>query len=867
MTQRKWLMPWLLLAGLFLGAPAVRAGDDETRPGQTYVVLVGIDKYKDPQIKSRQHAEADAQALYDLFTSKDHLGVTADHIKLLLGSADAKRHSDKATRANVLSAVAWLEKNAKPNDLVIFGYFGEGAPLGERSVYFTIDSTVQNRAKDAVAGAELEGHLEKVATERFLALIDVNFLGFDPGKTPMPDFNNNSLVRDFLGSDDTRETTPSRVVMLPNNGLKPSLDLAKHGILAQVILDGMRGRADAEGYEPDGNITVNELIKYVRKQLPELAREHGTSDEEKSQTPVIIEAQADDFVVDYNPAAHARAEQRLKSFKTIAVDKDLPKDVMEEGLHLLTQMPKLEAKQALRKAYQQLADKKLDVEAFLAKRKDIEESMKLTDSDARQFALTVLRGAKMVRDGFFKETNQGTMIDHAIEGLYKGVNEKIPSSLKEKLDGVKGLRDAELIRLLADSRQHLGKREDLARGKDVSYALNAMLTKIDKHTYYYDPDAARRLTQDTSGKFKGIGVQIRKNNVKDQLEVVTPILGSPAYKAGLRAKDIITTIVREVDERGKKLKEPELLSTKGMTTEDAVKKILGEAGTPVKLIVEREGEKEPLEFNLIRGAVEVESVLGFKRDDKDKWNYVIDPENRICYVRLTQFSDNTAHELEKLMKKLAKAGIKGFVLDLRFNPGGLLDSAIKISDLFIDDGMIVTVRPRNQPEMSYVGKSDGSYTTFPMVVLVNGGSASASEIVSACLQDHGRAIVVGSRSYGKGSVQTIHSFDTAAGRGKLKLTTATFWRPSGRNLNRASTKGRDEDAWGVTPNAGYELKLGTKELYDLQEHLRDEEIIHPPGYVPSASKTDFRDRQLEMALEYLRGQMRTAAQGTKKSGG
>ncbi len=557
----------------------------------------------------------------------------------------------------------------------------------------------------------------------------------------------------------------------------------------------------------------------------------------------------------------------MQAFKTLAADKNLPKDVAQEGEHLLSEMPKLEAQQSLRKAYQQLADSKLDVDAFLAKRKAILEQTKLPERDASQFAMTVLRGARLVRDGFFKDTNQGTMIDNAIEGLYKAINEKVPPSLKDKLSGIKTMKEVELLRVLSEARQQLGKREDLDKGKDISYALNAMLTKIDKHTYYYDPDAAKALARDTSGKFSGIGVQIRKNNVKDQLQVVTPIFGSPAYKAGLKANDIIATIIREVDENGKKLPEPETIPTKGLTTEDAVKKILGKAGTPVRLMIEREGAKEPLEFNLIRGSVEVETVLGHKRNVDDTWNYVIDPDNKICYVRLTQFSDNTARDLEKLMKQLYKAGIKGFVLDLRFNPGGLLDSAIKISDLFIDDGLIVTIRPRGAAEMSYVGKADGSYTTFPMVVLVNGGSASASEIVSACLQDHGRCIVAGSRSYGKGSVQTIHSFDTGAGKGKLKLTTATFWRPSGRNLNRASTKGKEEDEWGVTPNAGFNLKLGTKEQYDLQEHLRDQEIIHPPGYVPSASKTDFRDRQLEMALEYLRGQIKTASQANKKPGG
>ena len=184
--------------------------------------------------------------------------------------------------------------------------------------------------------------------------------------------------------------------------------------------------------------------------------------------------------------------------------------------------------------------------------------------------------------------------------------------------------------------------------------------------------------------------------------------------------------------------------------------------------------------------------------------------------------------------------------------------------------MIVTVRPRTGPETSYIGRSDGSYTAFPMVCLVNGYSASASEIVAACLQDHGRAIVIGSRSYGKGSVQTIHSFDS----GVLKLTTATYWRPisdpkTGKgNINKPSTSGKEEDEWGVTPNPGYALKLPTKELNELQDFQRDREIIHRPDKrSKNPPTTEFRDRQLDMALDYLRGQIRTAAKANGKKEG
>ena len=350
-------------------------------------------------------------------------------------------------------------------------------------------------------------------------------------------------------------------------------------------------------------------------------------------------------------------------------------------------------------------------------------------------------------------------------------------------------------------------------------------------------------------------MQIRKKTTRDQLLVITPIMGSPAYKAGLKAGDIITTIISDVDpQTGTAYDKPQIIPTKGMTTEDAVKKIAGKEGTKVKILVERDGVAKPIEFTLTRRTIEVESVLGHKHDAKDQWDYVIDPENKICYVRLTQFSENTYGELEKVMKELYKQGIKGFILDLRFNPGGLLDSSIKIADLFVDDGLIVTVRHRDGSETSYVGRSDGSYTTFPMVCLVNSGSASASEIVSACLQDQGRAIIMGSRSYGKGSVQTIHGFDN---KSIIKLTSATFWRPSGRNLNRGNAKQKNDDPaeWGVKPNDGFAINLSTKDENDLFDHLREAEIIRAG---PEA-KSEFRDRQLDMAVDYLRGQIRTAA--------
>ena len=863
MFKRMW-MGFLVLVAAVQSAP-LRAADE---PAQPYVVLVGIDKYNDAQIKPRKHAEADARALYDLYTSKDNLGVDAKHIKLLLGTPDEKRPSEPATRANILKALTWIEKTARRDDLVVFAFFGNGAPLGERAVYFAKDSTFKNRAKDAVASGDIENILDNLQSQRFIAFVDCDFLGFEAGKEPQPDPNLANFYREFLGNEDAKDpkaSDPSRAVFLANSGLKPSLNLGTHGIFATAVTEGLKGRADSDGYEADGNITVGELAKFVRKEQHSLALQHGTSDEEKGQMPYILEGQTNDFVVSHNPKAYPKAQARLKDFDKLAMDKMLEKALAEEGHNLLARMPKLEAQQNLRKAYQKLIDGTTDVAAFQTERREILEQTKLSDRDASSYALTVLKAAKVVRQGYVKDVTQAALVDYAVRGIFKNINEKMPSAIKDRLDNVKGMKEAELLKLLADARQHLGKREDLDKGKDITHSLHSMLHKLDKHTDYIDPDTIKKLDDDIRGHFYGIGVQIRKNNTKDMLQVVTPIRNSPAYKAKIFANDVITTIVREVDSDGKPLAKPETISTKGMSTEDAVKKILGKEGTKIKLIIQREGSEKPIEFNLIRGKVEVESVLGIKRNEDDTWNYVVDPENKICYVRLTQFSHNTHRDLENVMKKLSKAGIKGFILDLRFNPGGLLDSAVKISDMFMDDGLIVSIRPRNGPETSYIGKSDGSYTTFPMVCLVNGGSASASEIVSAALQDHGRAIVVGSRSYGKGSVQTIHPFETG---GKLKLTTATFWRPNGRNLNRTSTSGKDEDEWGVTPNESFVLKLNAKELNDLQEFQREHEIIHRPDHRTSESLGAFRDRQMEMALDYLRVQIKTArANGGKKTGG
>jgi len=858
-----------ILALAVATAGVVRA--EGPKASQPYVVLVGVSQYADPQILPRPHAEADVKAFYDLFTDKSRLGVEPSQVKLLLGGADSKRQSEPATHANVLKALHWAAAHAKRDDLVVVAFVGQGAPLGERTCYFVSDSTFKDRDKNALAASEIEQELKALKSHKVCVLLDVNFKGFDTGKDTAPELTVENLYQEFLGGKDKdkdknkeRDLT-GRVLILANNGMKPSLEGKEHGLFTQVVLDALKGAADKEGYEPDGVVTVHELIEYVDKTLPGLVIETGKTREEKEQRHFVLEALSSHFVLSRNPAVTAKVQERLDKFAKVAEDKGLSKEVTEEGLNFLGRMPKLKAQQTLRKAYQQLADGELTVDDFQAERAKILDGMKYRRADARGFAEKVLTAAQTIREDYVKELNLGDLVGWAVRGLYQRLDETIPAEVEQKLKDVKELKESDLRDLLADVRQRLGSREDLEKHKDIDFALGRMMSHLDPYTSYMDPETVRRSKSQIEGNFTGIGIQIRKDPARDMLLVVTPIKDSPAYKAGIKAGDVITEIRREVDSQGEPLNPPEVLPTKGLPIDEAVKKILGQADTQVKLKVEREGVDKPLEFEITRGTVNIESVLGVRRTDDDGWDYWIDPQSKIGYIRLLEFARNSDRDMTRVVSKLQKAGVKGLVLDLRFNPGGLLPAAVHISDLFIEDGTIVTIRPRVGREQTYYGRPEGSALDFPMVCLVNGQSASGSEIVAACLQDHHRAVIMGERSYGKGSVQNIQPFDKA----QLRLTVASFWRPSGKNLNKSSTAGRKEDTWGVTPDKGFVLDLSAKERDLLYDHLRDNEIIPNREAKPKEKekKADFRDRQLEMAVEYLRGQIKTAAQAPSSKAG
>ena len=361
-------------------------------------------------------------------------------------------------------------------------------------------------------------------------------------------------------------------------------------------------------------------------------------------------------------------------------------------------------------------------------------------------------------------------------------------------------------------------------GKLIESAINGMLAGLDPHSSYMDPKSMREMQVQTRGEFGGLGIEVTME--EGLVKVVAPIDDTPAAKAGIMANDIIT----HIDDK----------QVQGLTLDQAVEKMRGPANTKTKLKIVRKGQDKPIEVSITRKIIHVSSVRGRLEGDD------------IGFIRVTQFSEQTSDTLKKAIADLsAQSGnkLRGFIVDLRNNPGGLLDQAISVSDAFLEKGEIVSTRGRVASETQRFNAHAGDLTKGkPIIVLINGGSASASEIVAGALQDHKRATVVGTRSFGKGSVQAI--IPLGSGNGALRLTTARYFTPSGRSIQ---AKGISPDI-EVLQDVPDDLKARTDTQGEasLRGHLKAEgqEQTGSQSYIPPDPKDD---KALHTALDLMRG--------------
>jgi carboxyl-terminal processing protease len=377
---------------------------------------------------------------------------------------------------------------------------------------------------------------------------------------------------------------------------------------------------------------------------------------------------------------------------------------------------------------------------------------------------------------------------------------------------------------------YVEKPED---SKLVEGAINGMLNGLDPHSSYLDPKSLGEMQTQVKGEFGGLGIEV---TMEDGLvKVVAPIDDTPAAKAGIRAGDVITALDNE--------------PVQGLTLNQAVDKMRGPVNTKINLKVSRKGVDKPLEIGIVRDVIRVRSVRSKVEDD-------------IGYIRITTFNEQTTDGLKKAIKDLSDQipadKLKGFVLDLRNNPGGLLDQAISVSDAFLERGEIVSTRGRDPDETQRFNARAGDLVKGkPVIVLINGGSASASEIVAGALQDHKRATLVGTRSFGKGSVQTI--IPLGPGNGALRLTTARYYTPAGRSIQAKGIVPDIEVLQEVPEEVKARMSGEIKGEQSLRGHLKaadGEEKGGSQSYVPTETKDDLA---LKAALDLLRGTMVNSA--------
>lgn len=431
-------------------------------------------------------------------------------------------------------------------------------------------------------------------------------------------------------------------------------------------------------------------------------------------------------------------------------------------------------------------------------------------------------------------------------------------------------QDYKMVRTVVDVLAEVDKsyyREltEEEKKKLVEDMINGGLHSLDPYSEYFNEERLKQFAADNKGTFGGIGAYLGTDPKTGILTVDSPMPDSPAMEKGLQPGDLILKIDGQ--------------PTDGLDADTARSKVKGEPGTDVTLTLRRAGVKEAFDVTVTRRVIQIHPVKGVRRNDDGSWDYMADADNKIALIRLTEFTEASGKEMEAALKACEAAGAKALILDMRGNPGGLLRMAEQISDLFLADGDIVHTRDRHNNGRDTKAKKDGTVWEdkgkMPMAVLINGGSASATEIVSAALQENGRAVVVGERSFGKGCVQK--SFDLDGGKTALKLTSEIWLTPSGKHIHREKNS-KPEDDWGVRPDKDFEVKTTDDQFIQYLLHLREADLLKKKPVEPSAEpkpepeptpkpadpkkpqlpKLDpnFKDPVEERALEYLRGKVK-----------
>jgi carboxyl-terminal processing protease len=638
------------------------------------------------------------------------------------------------------------------------------------------------------------------------------------------------------------------ILLVPISSARAGLSDSRE--FAELIYEGQFAKAQ-EFLSARPVEVVGEEVKYIQPELTDFCRLEQLRLQAKTETYQEAEAKAKEQLgageIDKALASAQKARSYAEDAKAFG-EQEWVKQIAAEALLAAEKFLKDYDWLKAGNIYAELAEIYPDQKQYESKTEDCVrhvrvESIYKSDSDWKDQLAgihaddVIAEVSPRIQDSYVEPPDMQKMALAGLQSLaILGKGNKLQETFPVLTDQVKRLKFEEEIGKLIDKVNSEDKEQfnykkfwwtfllarllnqntlELPEELIVREFLDGAMDELDKFSGVIWPYEMEDFQKHTVGRFSGVGILISME--KSKLTVVTPIPDTPAYRAGIVPDDLIVSIDGE--------------SSEGITLNQAVRKITGPRGTKVVLGILHPWEEYPREIALTRDTIVIQSVKGLRMGEDHKWRYFVDPAHQIGYIRLTSFTEEMVSELREVLEELRSAGVKGLIIDLRFNPGGTLSSAVQAADLFLSKGQIVSTKGRNTPPRHELANRNGLWLDQPMIVLISKYSASASEILAGALQDHHRALIIGERSFGKGSVQ--HVIPIADGNTSLKLTTAYYYLPSGRCLHKVP----DAAKWGVDPDL--EVKLMPSELVDLMDIQRESEILRTNGQTtaPTTAET------------------------------
>lgn len=822
---------WFLLGVSFAPASAIEEIGPSGVPVRrgyrsAFAIVVGIETNGTVPSAPRPYARADAYAIHQRMLASDGLGAPREQTWLLTDRPDERPGARLASADNLREALRAVADRAGPDDLLVFFFKGSALPEEQEARWLGATADSASFARTSLLGDELRDLFAEIKCHWVLAFVDLAvapFAGANPtsGRASPESLADGSRIFGVLSGS-------GRVVIGADGAGKggPVDERRGQGRFTDALMRAWSGdAADTDGGEPDGWVTAAELWTYLERSFPAPRSDPGTSPTKWAVTRVPP------LRIGVNRAVWPKIENQAALLARLESAGQIDGERRIEGTRLLAAMPRDQAARGLRKAYVELAAGAISVDDLTKVRTEALAARGVDPEIARRFADALIEARQLIDERYVLPGKGADAIAAGVHRLFREEVEEVPPVIETVLESAASANPEAFANALLQARMVLGTSEPEPESDAIDQALGTALRSLDPYSRHVPREELGNDRRAVDGHFAGLGLQVRYDEGNRLFTVVTPLFGSPAFEAGVRAGDRIL----EID--GKDLR--------SLSRDEAMAMLVGAPGRSTRLTFDHGGHPahgsrftKEMRFT----DVKVQTVLGYRRRVDYTWDHWLDRDSRIAYARLASFDGQTADDLRRVMGQLRRDGmLAGLVLDLRFNGGGVLTSAIDVAGMFVK-GTIVTIQQRDGKKDERRGRDFFPFDDFPMVVLVNRGSASGSEIVAAALADHRRAVVVGDRTFGKGSVQDI--VETRRSEGALRLTTAFFTRPNGQKLHRGPDD-KPSDPWGVVPEPENRVVLLPEEERRLARDLRARELIQAGDPTPPPAP----DPQLQRALD------------------